>query len=69
LFNPVKPVGVLTPDFWLLASPCIHITRRSNRPQPVVELTSGYRLSFVFCNLAGKDAGQNNTKLPRGLIA
>jgi hypothetical protein len=39
LFNPVQPVVVLTPDF------------------------------FVFCNLAGKDAGQNNTKLLRGLSA
>jgi hypothetical protein len=25
--------------------------------------------SFVFCNLAGKDAGQNSTKLLRGLNA
>jgi hypothetical protein len=37
--------------------------------QPVMGLPPASWLPLFFCNLAGKDAGQNNTKMLSGLNA
>jgi hypothetical protein len=69
--NPLKSCEVVGFPFLVFlldfcsAFLCIKVTRCSIR----LSLNRFGQLPFAFCNLAGKDAGQNSAKMLRGLNA